>query len=350
MTHDDAGFRASRRHFIAALGGLGALGALGLPTGGLAADARPAVGTPTVGALFAGKVDDRGFMEAGYRGLERAHAELGVQTHYIDNIVPQKDKLVAALRELAGRGVDLVVAHGGQNNEAAAQVATEFPKVRFVVTQGAVSGANLSSYDVLQEQSAYLGGVLAGLTTRSGVVGHMSGIRVKPGLKGRAGYVAGVLAANPKAKVLTNFSGNQDDNALSRRIAEAQIAAGADVIFTMLNAGRNGVSEACRASGARQIGNVIDWVQVDPEVFVASAIADVSIGVFDAIRDLQRGSFKAGEVRKIGLENPQAVRLALHPSVPAEVAAKLEDHANGIRSGRIVVPESYDGPEFALPA
>lgn len=347
MKHDDADFRASRRHFIAAIGALGALGVSG---SGFAADASPAIGAPTVGALFAGKIDDRGFMEAGYRGLERARAELGVQTRYIDNIVPQKGKLAAALRELAGSGVDLVVAHGGQNNEAAAQVAAEFPKVRFVVTQGAVTGANLSSYDVLQEHSAYLGGVLAGLTTRSGVVGHMSGIRVKPGLKGRASYVAGVLAANPDAKVLTNFSGNQDDNALSKRVAQAQIAAGADVIFTMLNAGRNGVSEACRASGARQIGNVIDWVQVDPDVFVASAVADVSIGVFNAVRDLQGGNFNAGEIRKIGLEAPQAVRLALHPSVPAEVAAKLEDYANGIRSGRIVVPETYDGLEFALPA
>lgn len=343
MKSANAFFSPARRQFIAAAGGIGALALIGAPRTGFAAD------TPlSVGALFAGKIDDRGFMEAGYRGLERARTELGVQTRYIDNILPQKDMLAAALRDLAGSGANLVVAHGGQNNEAATQVASEFPDVRFVVTQGAVTAANLSSYDVLQEQSAYLGGVLAGLSTRSGVVGHMSGIRVKPGLKGRAAYVAGVLAANPKARVLTNFSGNQDDNALSKRIAEAQIAAGADIIFTMLNAGRNGVSEACRASGAKQIGNVIDWVKADPEVFVASAIADVSIGVFQAVRDLRAGSFKAGEIRKIGLDDTNAVRLSIHPSVPAAVSAKIAEYAEGIRSGRIAVPETYDGPEFTV--
>ena len=31
--------------------------------------------------------------------------------------------------------------------------------------------------------------------------------------------------------------------------------------------------------GTRQIGNVVDWVAVDPKVFVGSAIADVSIAV-----------------------------------------------------------------------
>jgi basic membrane protein A len=104
----------------------------------------------SVGALFAGKIDDKGFMEAGWRGLERARVELGVQTRFTDSVVPQRDLLVAALSQLAASGVDLVVAHGGQNNEACSQVAALFPKVKFAVTQGGVTGANLSSYEVLQ--------------------------------------------------------------------------------------------------------------------------------------------------------------------------------------------------------
>ena len=208
-----------------------------------------------VGALLAGRINDRGFMEAGWSGLERARTDLRVQTRFIDNIAPQKDQLTAALTELAGSGVDLVVAHGGQNNEACAAVAAKFPGVRFAVTQGAVQSANLCSYDVLQEESAYLGGVLAALTSRTGVIGHMSGIRVRPGLKGRAAYVAGARSVRPDIRVLTNFSGNQDDNALSQRVASAQIAAGADVIFTMLNAGRDGLKEM--ADESDRLGNTI---------------------------------------------------------------------------------------------
>ena len=34
----------------------------------------------SVGALFAGQVNDKGFMEAGWQGLERARLELGVKT------------------------------------------------------------------------------------------------------------------------------------------------------------------------------------------------------------------------------------------------------------------------------
>lgn len=333
----------TRRQFVAAIGSSSAAALIGMPGFAFAAAA------PSVGALFAGNIDDRGFMEAGWRGLERARTELGSKVSYIEKVQPRKELLAAALTRLAESGVDLVVAHGGQNNEAAQEVALRFPSIKFVVTQGSVVGSNLASYDVLQEDSAYLAGVLAAKMTRSGIVGHMSGIRVRPGLKGRAGYAAGMRATNPEVKLLTNFSGNQDDNALSKRVALAEIAAGADVIFTMLNAGRNGVTEACREKGARQIGNVVDWVKVDPAVFVASAIADVSIGVFNAVRDLRDGAFKAGIVRKIGVADAAAVRLSMADNVPADVKALIESTAAAIASGGITVPEAYDGPEFGTP-
>lgn len=131
--------------------------------------------------------------------------------------------------------------------------------------------------------------------------------------------MAGVHATNPNVKVLTNFSGNQDDNALSKRVALAQEWPPVGVIFTMLNAGRDGVSQACREKGTRQIGNVIDWVKVDSKVFVASAIADVSIGVFEAVRDAQQGKFPAGSIRKVGIANAQAVRLSMADDVPAAI-------------------------------
>ena len=333
----------SRRHFSLLTASAAAMGLSACAP--MAATKQPI----SVGALFAGRIDDHGFMESGYRGLERARTELKVRTTYLDGVQPRKELLAAALTTLANAGAGLVLAHGGQNNEACAEVAAAYPNVKFVVTQGAVTGSNLASYEVLQEESAYLAGVLAALSTRTGVVGHMSGIRVRPGLKGRAAFVAGVRATNPNVKVLTNFSGNQDDNALSKRIALAQMAAGADILFTMLNAGRTGVTEACREKGTRQIGNVVDWVAVDPQVFIASAIADVSIAAFDAIRDTQAGKFPACQIRKVGLANAQAVRLTLAAEVPADVRARVAAAAQGIVSGSVKVPEGFEGAEFLMP-
>ncbi len=320
-----------------------------LPLAGCASRTVPANAGAPAAALFAGRIDDGGFMQAGYEGLVQARDRWGLAIRYRDGVPPQTEALAAALRQLAADGPALVIAHGGQNNAAAEQVAAAFPAVRFVVTQGSVTGPNLSSYEVLQEQSAWLAGALAGLTTRTGVVGHMSGIWVRPGLKGRAAYADGVRTANPRARLLTNFSGNQDDNALSERIALAQIDAGADVIFTMLNAGRQGAIDACRRRGVRQIGNVGDWTQRDPTVFVGSAVADVGQAVRQAAGDVAEGRWKPGVVRQLGLADPGAVRLALAPDVPAAVRDRLAAYAQAIASGAQPVPEDYRGPEFVAP-
>lgn len=328
-----------RRRLIATL-----LGALTLPV----AAARAAAPT-RVGALFCGKIDDHGFMEAGYRGLIAARDRLGATVSWRDGVPPKAAEQEAALRELAATGVDLVVAHGGQNNAAAKTVAAEFPALRFVVTQGAVEGPNLTSYTVLQEQSAFLAGALAAWTTKTGVVGHISGIRVPPGLRGRAAYAAGVAHANPDVKLLTIFCGDQDDVALADRVATAEAAAGADVIFTMLNAGRKGSIDACRRAGIRQIGNVVDWVATMPDVFVGSAIADSGLAVFEAVRDTAESRFVAGAPHEIGLENAEAVRLSVAASVPADVIARIDALTRDVLAKKIAVPAQWTGTEFALP-
>jgi basic membrane protein A len=304
---------------------------------------------PKVAALFAGRIDDGGFMESGYRGLIAAREKLGIEIGWRDGVKPDRDLLTTALRELARSGAVLVIAHGGQNNEAAKLVAAEFPDIRFVVTQGNVTGPNLSSYEVLQEESAFLAGALAAWTTKTGVVGHMSGIRVVPGLKGRAAYLNGVAHADPKVRVLTNFSGNQDDNPLSKRVAAAMIAAGADVIFTMLNAGRTGAIEACREGGAKQIGNVRDWVAAMPDVFIGSAVANSGIALLRAVEDLNAGALKPGTIERIGLARPDAVRLTMSDAVSADVRKKVEDLATAIKDGKVQVSTEWSGEEFRTP-
>ncbi len=328
-----------RRFLLAALAAAG-VACFGAPP--RRADAAPV----RVAALFTGRIDDRGFMEAGYRGLMRAQGELGAAVEHLDGVPFERERQVAALRELAARKPDLVVAHGGQNNEPAKIVAAQFPEVRFVVTQGNVAAPNLASYEVLQEHSAYLAGAAAGLLTRTGVVGHMSGIRVPPGLRGRAAFAAGLRATKPTARLLSNFSGNQDDVALAKRIALAEIDAGADIIFTMLNAGRAGAIDACRERGVKQIGNVGDWVATTPDVFIGSAFADVGVTVFNAVRDLRDGRWQGGRHVRIGLEDETAVRLILASDAAAAVGARLEPFAADIRAGRLAIPTEYDGPEF----
>jgi basic membrane protein A and related proteins len=333
-------YRRSRRDFLILTGGLAC---------STVAPAGRAQSRLKVAALFAGRIDDAGFMEAGYRGLTAARDRLGVDIIWRDQVRAERDQLANALRDLAKDRPALVIAHGGQNNDAAELAAADFPTAIFVVTQGNVTGPNLASYEVLQEESAFLAGALAGWATKTGTVGHMSGIRVVPGLKGRAAFAHGVAHANPAVRLLTNFSGNQDDNALSKRIASAIIASKADIIFTMLNAGRVGAIEACREHGAKQIGNVGDWVAAVPDVFIASAVADSGVAVLRAVEDLASGAIAINAIVKIGLARPDAVRLTMSAALSDDIRKRVGALAQQIRDGEVEVPTNWSGTEFPNP-
>jgi basic membrane protein A len=283
-----------------------------------------------------------GFNEAGLAGAQRAQDGGPVEVHWFEHTRERVERL----RALCETGPDLVVLHGGQGDAPAAAVAPHYPWIDFAVTQGSAPAANVACYQVRQEQSAFLGGVLAACLSATGTVAHLSGERVRPGLEGRAAYVDGALRERPGLRVLTTFCGDQHDAPLAARTVAAQAGAGADLLFAMIDGGRDGAIRACREHGVRQIGNVFDWTLREPEVFVASAIADSGACIVQAVADFRAGRLASGAVRRTGLEQPEAVRLALHASVPASVRATLDTWAQRLLDGVVEPAARYDGPEF----
>lgn len=286
------------------------------------------------------------FNEAGHAGAMRArNAGHDVAVTWIADPDPQAR--AAALLALCETGPDLIVAHGGQGDYPVSVAAARHPSRRFVVTQGSVLRANTASYEVLQEQSAFLAGVLAATDSRTGVVAHLSGEKVRPGLKGRAAFLHGVRSVVPGLPALTTFCGNQHDPALAGGAVAAQARAGADIVFAMIDGGRDGAIAACRAAGIRQIGNVLDWTGRHPDVFLASAVADSGLCVEQAIGDFKRDRIAWGTIHSFGLEAPAAVRLALGRDVSTAARAAIDHWSQRLLDGGVAVAEGYDGPEFA---
>jgi basic membrane protein A len=297
-----------------------------------------------VSIFFVGEVNDDGFNASALKGALRA-GEAGLAKINVIDGVPYDEDVIRSRLADAMADCDALVFIGGQGDIATPTVAALYPDKRFAIVQGHKTAPNLACYDVLQEETAFLAGALGALITRTGVVGHLSGHRVRPGLKGRAAFAAGVSHIDPQIKLLTGFCGTQDDNTISNAWASAEISAGADVIFTMLNAARQGAIEACRTGGALQIGNALDWVARDPGVFVASAVARIDLGVERAIADIVAGAVPP-EIVTLGLGQGDYGHLSMGETVPSEIRARINEITALIQTGQIAIPETYTGPEF----
>lgn len=290
-------------------------------------------------AVFFGRPGGGSFNAAGIAGLDRVASRRGLAPEIVWESDPARR---TGTVEAAARRADLVIVHGGQGEAAVAAVAPAFPGVAFAVTQGRIEGPNIAGFEVLQEHSAFLAGALVGWWMPGVIAAHLSGEKVAPGLRGRAGFAHGLTHAQPGARLLTSFCGDQHDPDLAARWTRWQAAAGARIQFTMLDGGRAGAIAAARAEGMRAIGNVRDWTRDDP-VFVASAIADNGIAVEAAV-DAFCGAHFAG--RRIGLDMPAAVRLAISDEIPAALQDRIDGLAQAIIDGAVVVPEHWQGAEW----
>lgn len=292
--------------------------------------------------VFFGREGAGSFNESGLAGARAAQAKgHAVNIHWIADPQARND----ALARIAESRPELVIAHGGQGNLPVQSVAADFPETRFVVTQGDYLAPNVASYEVLQEQSAFLAGVLAARLSRSQVVGHLSGEKVPPGLKGRAAFHAGYEAAGGQ-RFVTAFCGDQHDPELGYRYGRSLIEAGADVIFAMLDGGRPGLIQACREAGIKQIGNVLDWTAREGAVFAASAMADSGQLIDIAIGDHAAGNLRLNHKVCFGLERPDLVRLQLHAELQAALGPELETWRERILAHPQQVRTAYAGPEL----
>lgn len=299
-----------------------------------------------IAALLFGPPGGGSFVAAGERGLARAAAELDVSIEVHHCLDSAAEVRLATLAEIARKSPDLVVVHGGQGDALVATLAPEMRGVHFAVSQGGIVGDNVASYEVRLEEPAFLAGAFAGRFSRSGIVGHLSGERVRPGLKGRAAFAAGLRYARPDARLLTSFCGVQHDASLAERYASAQITSGADIVFTMLGAGRQGAITACRAHRAGQIGDGVDWCAIEPDVFIASAVADVSWGPYQAVHDFAAGRFRAGDRTTIGVERPDLCSLALSAEVPSSLRRLVAAVRSEILDGALRIPDEWAGSDF----
>jgi basic membrane protein A len=301
-----------------------------------------------IAVVFVGQVHDEGFNASALLGAERASSDGLANMSIVSGISYDQSEIREAMLD-AVEHHDGVVFIGGQGNLVTPEIATQWPDKAFAIVQGNKTGPNLSSYDVRQEESAFLAGALAARMTQTGTIGHLSGHRVTPGLKGRAAFAAGAAFADPKVKLLTAFCGTQDAAKTVERWALAEIEAGADIIFTMLNGARAGAIEACRKTGALQIGNALDWVQSDPNIFVASAMARIDLGVNRAILDMVKGVRQA-DVIEFGLAEGDFVALSMSEDVPAAITSDIHKIEQDIRLANIHITSDYAGVEFELDA
>lgn len=250
--------------------------------------------------------------------------------------------LVEALRKAAATQASMLFAYGPEGANAMAALGTEFPAQRFSLIQASATAPQVATYSVAHEQSAWLAGAAAGLLSTKKVVGHVGSANDEVQALARTAFNAGLQTSAPKARFLSGFSSDP------ARMAAAQIDAGAEILFHTLPADDGALRNLAQERRIPLIGRGPDWLAKTPGTYIAAAFADPGIAAFQAGQDGYDGLWRSGLQRRIGLTNPQAVRLILAPKVPPEIQQRIGLYQRELVAGGYRIPTKYDGQEFKL--
>lgn len=302
-----------------------------------------------VAMLMVGSSADGGWNSSAAAGLRQLRDTYGVETEYKEltpypdwNITTPPD-WIEAVRTYADKGYPLIFLHGRYFDKVIGEVALKYPNTRFVLTGGNVNGPNYASVTLKNEEGGYLLGVLAGLMTKSNIIGTIAGIQMRPILATVEGFRSGVWAVNPQARILDRVlpspTSNSGMNSTSGANAEAEelIAKGADIIFAHATTANVGIITIAKQRNVRVVNYATDLSAIAPETVLANGIQFIPSTMMRMFETFKDGKFE-GKIYSMGLAE-DAIRLSplRENLIPDDVQKRVDQARQDLISGKLTM-------------
>jgi basic membrane protein A len=303
---------------------------------------------PKVGLVTdVGGLNDKGFNSLADKGRKDAEAQLIVTTSVTES--KQQADYVPNLTKYAQDNYDLVIGVGFLMQNAVWKVAKQFPNVKFAIIDGAPADdagktdnlPNVANLFFKEQEAGYLVGVIAATMAKNKVgaathntVCSMGGIPIPPVDRFIAGYQDAVKTVSPTTKLINGYSNDFVDQQKGKEVGLNHISQGCDILFQVAGGSGIGYINAAKEKGVYAIGVDADQSAVAPGTVITSALKKVDVAVFQTIRAVRLGTFKAGD-NSFNAANDGVGYGTLDKIVPKDAKAAVDQALSDIKSGKI---------------
>jgi simple sugar transport system substrate-binding protein len=298
-----------------------------------------------MGIISPEKANDFGWNQQGVEGAKAAAASVGATIDIADGA--GYDDPAPILRQLADGGAQFIIAQASGYNTAAPKFAAESNIPVIVYDDPTATKPGLvADIETNSQQGAYLAGVLAAKTSKTGKLGIVISADDTNWHKQAGGFVAGAKSVNPAIKFLQATIGQAGyaDAAGGKRVTLTLISGGADVIFGMGDGASFGMLQAVETAkppaGADKVWfiDVIgDKTTVDKKGVLLSSVLWYFTGAFEqGIADINAGTF-GNQGYTLDVANG-GISLLQTANIAADAWTAVQTALDGIKSGTIAVP------------
>lgn len=303
--------------------------------------------------LINGALGDNAFYDSGQLGIDKIAKQYGVETRTIETNFDAGQYEPALQAAVDYADVIFVISYGFEDQLK--EYADKYPDKIFVNIDTIVQNDKntITSVDFVEEESAYLAGVVAALVTTDTSIPNINDSKLIGAVGGDVdpvinafvfAYTNGAHSIDPEITVETKYLGDWEDTAKGKQAALQLYDMGADIVFQIASGAGMGVLQAAGERDLYAIGVDTNQNDIVPGHVVASDIKDVGKAIEEVFATIKDGTYQPGQVLKYGLASGavdvtfEATETVLPQSIVDTVSA-LRDQ---IVKGELVV-ELYQG-------
>lgn len=239
------------------------------------------------------------FSEQTWLGFTNVQADYGCDIKFVEAL--EASEYETQLRTMAESGADVIFSMFDAVNLVAAEVAPEYPEVRFVLIDCNTTFdiENVTSIVVDSWEPSFIAGLVAAMTTETGTIGWVGSIDIPVITRFYEGYAAGVEYANEtyglNVKTEKTYIGSSEDTVTAAECTKMLADKGCDIIYQAANEAGLGVIQTCAELGIKCIG-VDKWQgDVDPCVFWSGLVC-IEQGVYNTYEMYNEGTLEKGSI------------------------------------------------------
>ncbi len=296
-----------------------------------------------------GGIDDKSFNATAWKGVQDAEQQLGIEGTYLESQEQADyDKNIQAFLQA---DCNIIITVGFLLGDATSAAATANPNQPFSIVDFAYDPTipNVVGQVFNTDEAAFLAGYLAAGMTKTGVVGTFGGIQIPTVTVFMDGFSLGVDYYNQQkgtsvevkgwdpASQTGLFAGNFESTDDGRRLGEALMDEGADIIMPVAGPVGLGTAAAAQERGSVMIIGVdADWVLTNPDyqaITLTSVMKNMDVTTVNVIKSVMDGSFQGGVT--VGTLDNGGVGLAPYHDFDSQVPQALKDEIDQVRQGVI---------------
>lgn len=287
-----------------------------------------------IGFVILGDITVAGWNKSHYDGIKTACDAFGIELLVRDNVKENNGQCPAAIKDLVSHGAGMIFLASYSYSIEAQNLVNEYPQIAFATNSAEVHAKNMTSYFARMYQARYLSGALAGMKTKSNVIGYVAAMSNTEVNRGINAFTLGVQKTNPNAKVVVMWTNSWQDEKIEAIHAERLIKEkGADVLTYHQD-------EEATAMVAESYG--VDYIAynallpIKSDHYLTSVICKWDLYYLDMIQRYLKGEINFAKNHWLGIDRGAVMLSEYSPAVTNEMVVRLDSLRQELINGKLI--------------